>query len=222
MQCADRMHRGFSAGLGASVILLSAPLSLAASPHAREVAECAAARENAVTHERSGHLRQSLESWQACAKAACGRVLHKECTARAIEVESELPTIVLQVNSETGAPVKDVEVWMDGELLASRLDGNPLPVDPGLHEFSFRRGSHTGGAASVPPGPDGAVVVVKKLMIVQGEHDRPISVSIDVPDGPAAPASSVNAPPAPSPAVEPSPRRSPVLPFVFGILAGAG
>ena len=225
MQCAYRMHRGFSAGMAASVILLSAPLSAGAPTHAGAPTECATAQENAEARERSGHLREALESWVACSKAVCGRVLRKECVARAIQVEADLPTIVLQVTDATGAPLKDLAVWMDGELLTSRLDASPLRVDPGLHEFSFRRATSTDGAGAAPPA-EGPVLVAKKFLIVQGEHDRPLSVSIDGPHGAAAPASSVPAPPDPSPAAEPSPSpspsRPPALPFVFGILAGAG
>jgi hypothetical protein len=48
--------------------------------------------------------------------------------------------------------------------LTSRIDGRSLPVDPGLHEFSFTS--------------EGRVLATQKVMILQGQRNRPISVAI--------------------------------------------
>ena len=45
--------------------------------------------------------------------------------------------IVPIVTDNTGAALIDVKVKVDGEALTTRLDGRPLAVDPGEHEFAF-------------------------------------------------------------------------------------
>jgi hypothetical protein len=61
-----------------------------------------------------------------------------------------------------------VQVTMDGELLTTRLDGQALFVDSGVHEFSFST-------------TDKGVFATQKIMVVQGQHNRTISVSMQSP-----------------------------------------
>jgi hypothetical protein len=65
---------------------------------------------------------------------------------------------------ESGNPVADVRVSVDGQPLAAKIDGRSLQVDPGLHEFSFQT---AGGALST-----------QKILIMQGQRNRPISVEL--------------------------------------------
>jgi hypothetical protein len=39
--------------------------------------------------------------------------------------------------------VSDVRVTVDGRELTTRLDGRPIPIDPGKHAFHFERGGAT-------------------------------------------------------------------------------
>jgi hypothetical protein len=57
---------------------------------------------------------------------------------------------------------------MDGEVLTTQLDGRALPVDPGMHDFSFN--------------VEGGAVISQRIMIVEGQRNQPISVSINARD----------------------------------------
>src|SRR5262249_15802740 len=84
-----------------------------------------------------------------------------------------IPSVVPVVTDETGAPRVDVQVRIDGELVATQLDGRALPVDPGMHEFSFTM--------------DGNVIARQKLMILQGQRNRQIAATLRSAGGKAAP-----------------------------------
>src|SRR5579859_6934048 len=125
---------------------------------------CSTAFKTAKQLEQSGHLVQAKDQFLSCAKTACGAVLRSQCTSRYTQLDSDIPSVVPLVTDESGDPRVDVEVKMDGQPLASRLDGRALPIDPGLHEFSFNA--------------DGSVLATQKVMIVQGQRNRPITVSM--------------------------------------------
>jgi hypothetical protein len=100
-------------------------------------------------------------------KAACGAVRRK-CAARYTQLDADIPSVIPIVTDESGSARSDVQVTMDGEVLASELDGRPLSVDPGLHAFEFAT--------------DGGVLATRKVMIVQGERNRPITIEGGSPD----------------------------------------
>src|SRR5262249_29654804 len=52
-----------------------------------------------------------------------------------------------------------------GQLLTPRIDGRALPIDPGVHEFSFET-------------EKGVVVATQKLVILQGQRNRALNVSL--------------------------------------------
>jgi hypothetical protein len=133
-------------------------------------------------------LREARDLLSTCAKAACGRALKQECTTQFVRLDSaDIPSIVPSATDSAGAPLVDVEVAMDGEHLTSRLDGQPLLVDPGLHEFSFTTSSGLNAS--------------QKVMIVQGERGRLLSVSLRSDHGQRPPATAT---PSPASAVEAS------------------
>lgn len=122
---------------------------------------CSAAYSRAKDSERSAHLLEARELLQTCAKAYCGKVLYEACTAMYTQVEADIPSVVPVVIDGNGAPRTDVQVTMDGEPLAARIDGRAVPVDPGLHEFVFSTS-------------DG-VFATRKVLVVEGQHNRAIS-----------------------------------------------
>jgi hypothetical protein len=122
---------------------------------------CVAAYNKAQERAKSAHLRDAREFLSKCARPQCGSFLQQECTHLYTQLETDIPSVVPLVADETGAPHALVEVRMDGELLTSKLDGHALLVDPGKHEFTFST--------------DLGVFAKKKIMIVQGQRNRPIS-----------------------------------------------
>jgi hypothetical protein len=113
--------------------------------------------------EAASRLREAQDMLGSCMKASCGAV-RQQCAARYTQLESDIPSVIPLVTDESGAPRHDVQVTIDGTVLTSELDGRALPVDPGVHAFAFTT--------------DGNVLATKKVMIVQGQRNRPISVEM--------------------------------------------
>ena len=149
---------------GAALLLCARPGESQPSGKSKERRACETAYRNATQLEQSAHLRQAKDLLLSCAKSTCGSTLRQRCTVRYAQLESDIPSVVPLVTTEAGEPRVDVQVTIDGEQLTPRLDGRALPVDPGLHEFSFTA--------------DGAVISTQKVMIVQGQRNRPIAVSL--------------------------------------------
>jgi hypothetical protein len=114
--------------------------------------------------ESHGRLRDAQQQYQSCANSSCGAFIKQQCSLRYSQLENDIPSVVAVALDESGNPVADVQVSVDGQPLASKIDGRSLQVDPGLHEFSFRT---LGGALST-----------QKILIMQGQRNRPISVEL--------------------------------------------
>jgi hypothetical protein len=162
-------RRAFPIALFATTILSTA-VSGAGEPDKSDKSKdknkktCTNAFKSAEQLEHSAHLRQAKDLYLSCAKSTCGQPTRSQCNARYAQLEADIPTVVPLVTDEVGDPKVDVQVTMDGELLASRLDGRALPIDPGVHEFSFTA--------------DGAVISTQKIMVLQGQRNRPITVPL--------------------------------------------
>jgi hypothetical protein len=96
---------------------------------------------------------------------------------------------------------------MDGASLAERLDGRPVPVDPGVHVFRFE--------STAAPG----VTADAQVLVRAGEKNREIVVTLAVPA-----AAGATAAPEPAPGGSTAPPASsgvPALTWVFGGVAVA-
>ena len=102
---------------------------------------------------------------------------------RVDEVSAQIPTIVFSVKDPSGSDLSGVKVTMDGEVLAERLQGTALSIDPGEHTFTFE----TAGQAPV----------TRRLVIVEAQKDRREQVVFGAASSGASPgaASSAQAPP---------------------------
>jgi len=159
---------------GASIALLWVQSAASAPPAARSPGVCTTSYKQAQEHRKAGQLRKALEALSACVQTSCGASVSKQCGSDRQLVENDLPTVVPVVTSAAGDPLLDVSVAVDGELLASRIDGRALAVDPGPHEFVFS----TGGEA----------VHSEKLLILQGQRNRVLSVRLAAAAAAGAPA----------------------------------
>ncbi len=169
---------------GAASVLLFATQAQAAAG-AKEKKACMAAYtayKGAVASEKAGHLREAREQLQTCEQSSCPGLIPK-CTAKYAQISSQMPSVVPVVTDDSGAPKVDVQVKMDGELLTSQLDGKGLPVEAGLHEFTFAT--------------DAGVFATEKIMIVEGQRNRTVSVVIHTGEKPAQKTASASTPAAP-------------------------
>lgn len=162
------ISRAFRIGLcAAAIVCAGAPAQAQDKPSKKEKKACTAAYKSGQERQQSGHLRQAREQYSACMKATCSKAVQKQCTARYNDVSSDIPSIVPLVTDEGGSPRVDVQVTMDGELLTTRLDGQALPIEPGMHEFSFST-------------VDSGVFATQRIVIATGQRNR--SISVIVPD----------------------------------------
>jgi hypothetical protein len=105
-------------------------------------AECAAAHREAQDLRRIGKLRASREKLIFCASDDCPRVVTSECIPWLAEVEQGVPRIVLEARFADGTDIVVAKILLDGELVAERLDGRAIPLDPGEHVIRIEPPGH--------------------------------------------------------------------------------
>lgn len=155
-------------------------------------AQCISAYERGQKLKQESKLSRAREQLILCMREGCPALLRSDCEQWFKEVEEAMPSVVIDAKSK-GADVTDVKVRLDGALVAERLDGTAIQVDPGNHVFVFEAGQ----------GPR----VEQRVLIRVGEKNRPIHVTF------AAEDKVVQKPPASRPI--------PVLTWVFGGLGVA-
>jgi hypothetical protein len=152
------------------VVAVSATWILALPRLARAdptVSECLDANEAAIAASNRSALRAERAQLVICAAPTCPAEVREECTRLIDEVNRLLPTLVVRAVDTAGTEILAVKVIMDGEVLAERLTGVALPVDPGEHKFVFE----TQGRASV----------TKSLVLREAEKERLETVVFEAP-----------------------------------------
>jgi hypothetical protein len=137
-------------------------------------------------------LRSEREQLVVCAARTCPKDVRDECVSRLAEVTKKTPTLVFSVKGASGEDIDAVKVTMDLEVVATSLDGKPIPVEPGEHMFTFE-------ALGQPK-------VVTKLTVREGEKDRRETIRLVPPERTApllAPAQSPSIVPTPTPTPTP-------------------
>jgi hypothetical protein len=186
----------------ASIVCIAVAGTLAATnAHADVSGDCIAAAEKAQPLQHEGKFRAALDRLRACTQPQCPALIRSDCTKWLADVEANMPTIVVHATDRAGADLTDVRVLVDGEVVASSLDGRDIPIDPGPHVLRFER--------------TGSDTVEERLVADVGAQHRLLNVTLSAaaPPGPSAAATTSDAP---SPAADQRPRRSLVLPLVVG------
>jgi hypothetical protein len=191
--------------------------------------DCAASYESAQLLRESGHLLEALDALVICSQQTCHPAVRSDCVQWFQEVKQAVPSVVVSARSAE-QDLLDVRVFVDGRLVAKRLDGRPLDLNPGSHSFRFET--------------PGFSAEERQMLLVPGEKLRPIVVTFGRRAGEAAPpppqrvesaappaGENIAVPPASGGAEEPTPRPEPsmdpsrpipVLSYVFGAVALAG
>jgi len=99
--------------------------------------ECLTASNASLNFSNEHKLRAERAQLLACAAASCPDEIRKECLRRVDEVNAAIPSIVFEVKDSAGKVLTTVKVTMDGEVLATQLEGLAIAVDPGAHKFVF-------------------------------------------------------------------------------------
>ena len=125
------MHRPIQSASAAAVIamLLALPLPVyAADP---TTADCLNANNRSIDLRNNHRLRAARGQLLICAANNCPADIRKECTRRVDEVNGQIPTIIFEAkDAASGKDLSAVKVTMDGELIADRLEGTAISIDP--------------------------------------------------------------------------------------------
>ena len=207
------MGRGRTTAAVALMAVLSgatALLSRAALGAEPTTLQCLTAYEDSVTLKKSHQLRAARAKLLTCSSESCPAEVRAECIARVPEIDASIPTVVFEAKDAAGTTLSAVKVKMDGELLAERLQGSALSLDPGEHTFTFE-------AAGRPS-------VEKRLLIFEGEKLRrqPVELAAIAAPKPVAPppvalaTSDLLEQPQPRPAAKPPLGSAKIVALVLG------
>ncbi len=183
--------------LGTAAVLLWSGSAAAKSPPAgpSKRAVCTAAvgaYKQAVEESKAGHVRDAITSLASCIEATACTGLVPKCTALSTKLAEKMSSIVPVVLDEKGTPVLDAQVQLDGRVVCSRLDGLAVLVEPGAHDVTFSN--------------DKGVIGTQKVLVLEGQRDRPVTFTIVGQAGSAVAAAPPTLPAAhPKPAPEESP-----------------
>jgi hypothetical protein len=119
------------------LVVVGLLLLLDARPSRADDDACATAAVEGQKAERASHLLSAREQFLSCAAPTCVADIASQCSRWLAEVEQALPTLVIGARDEHGRDLIDVRVLLDGHAFVDRLDGRPLPVDPGVHTLRF-------------------------------------------------------------------------------------
>jgi hypothetical protein len=148
--------------------------------------DCIAAAEASQSLRVGGDLLKAREKLLSCSRSACPRVIREDCTRWLAEVEDATPSLVVLAKDARGHDVVDLRVTIDGgAVVLPKLDGQPIPLDPGKHVVQYERGG---------------VAAEASVVLGTGQKNRILSLSIAEPTA---------APPPPLPAPAPPPREAP-------------
>lgn len=186
----------------ASAVIGSSWLGMAGAAETPQA--CAQSYERAQEEKAAGQLTSAIVQLKMCIAPECPAFIREDCMRWMEKSESALPTVVFSVR-EDGKELTDVEIAWDNNPLTGRLDSKAVPVDPGLHDFSF----------SVP----GYAPIARQIQVREGERDRIIIVELHRPVEiiPLTAPSSSRA--ATDFQAEPNPRSRRLVPYA---LAGVG
>ena len=111
---------------------------LAQSAHADDAGtRCAAAFEKAQTDRASGKYTSAITEAATCSQLECNAAVTRECVKLHETLREEIPTLVFSARREGGGEIVAVKVSVDGQPLLESIDGKPISLDPGLHNFRF-------------------------------------------------------------------------------------
>jgi len=144
----------------AFAVLLIVSLARAAAPTKQD---CVSANEAGQDLRRSGKLHTARERFATFVAASCPPAVREDCAERLREVEKATASVVFEVKDSSGNDLSAVRVSVDGEQIATKLDGTAIDVDLGEHTIRFEA--------------DGKAID-KKFLIREGERDRHESVTL--------------------------------------------
>ncbi len=155
-----------AATTAASFVAFVDPSTVARADAPDDKATCVKAYQDSQVHRRAEELLSARQELRLCASEACPLLVRSDCGQWLSEVEAAIPSVVFDARADDG-PAFDVTVRVDGRIVASRIDGRPVAVDPGLHTFDFER--------------PGARTLEQKIILREGERSRLLLADWSIP-----------------------------------------
>src|SRR5512143_3357053 len=152
-----------------AVVLAIATVSATASAGDLTKEECLDAHSRGQDAKEQGKLSLARKLFLTCAQTSCPTLVQGDCARFADDLGRMQPTISFAARDANGADLPDTSVYVDGELVVTRIDGEPHDVDPGNHVVKFTNG-----------GKDQVVTVV----VGSGEKGRTVVGTFEGPDAP--------------------------------------
>ncbi len=175
------------------VVLAVVTLVTFAHAHTRDECVDASTRAQHLRDEQA--LTSARKELLVCADASCPAVVRRDCSGWLDEVERDLPSLAITLESASGTPPPHARVLIDGAPIADGVQS--VPVDPGAHVVRVEA--------------DGHAAVEVAVTAARGAKDLPVRVRLvptpEVARMPRAPASVA--------------RSSPLVPLGWAV-AGVG
>jgi hypothetical protein len=174
----------------------AAIVALIAAPRAA-AADCAASFEASQRLRMSAKLIHARQEAIACADASCPAWMQKECASWVEELDRTTPSVVVNVIGRDGCDARKANVAIDGNVVASELDGKPIALDPGQHVVRVE-------GVDLPR-------TDRSIVVGEGEQRRRVDVRFAAPDIKCGAAASPTA----------MPHRGPSAPAIALAITGA-
>ncbi len=141
----------------------AAILSSSSWAFADDKLDCISASEGAQKQREDRHLTKAREQFLVCSRDVCPGAVRKDCIEAMSDIDKRMPSVVVRAKDGKGVDLVTVSVTIDGKLAADTLDGKSIRLDPGVHQFSFET--------------PGQTTVDQKVVVAEGEHDRPVVIT---------------------------------------------
>jgi len=170
----------------ASVALLVA-VGWAPSSRAVETKDaCIAASTDGQTFRVEKRLLEARRKMLECAQPSCPEIVQAFCSRWLVEIEDQIPSLVVHVVDPSGAELSDAQVAIDGNT--AKLIGPPVQVDPGTHEVyaETSTGTRLSVEVSLEPGEKAKLVVLRVPQpVVSATALAPTTARAPAPPAPA-------------------------------------
>jgi hypothetical protein len=123
---------------------------------------CVASHIDAQRLRAAGKLVAAQEKLLSCGAEKCPDMLRQDCAGWLVEVERDLPSVIVSARDAEGHDLVEVRVLVDGASALERLDGKPIPLDPGVHRISAEH--------------EGSAPVEAEIVASAGEKNRIVSL----------------------------------------------
>ena len=107
---------------------------------------------------RDGKLTAARAEFITCGRETCPGAIRNDCVQWLTDANASQPSVVVEARDERGKQTTQVQVYIDGRLVAEGLDGRAIEVDPGTRAFRYvsRKGS----------------AIDERVVILEGQKNR--------------------------------------------------